>query len=80
MKGSQLDFWQEELDALPWSGRSPRALTRGHLSFIFKARAAKDERFFVDPGQGDLFAVAYKKSRRRFSPAAPLLVDPPRGG
>ena len=47
----QLDLWQEELDASPWGGRSPRSLTRVALGFIFEARAAKDERFFVDPDQ-----------------------------
>ena len=47
----QLDLWQTELDAQPWGGRSPRALTSVAKSFIFQARAPKDERFFVDPEQ-----------------------------
>ena len=74
MIGSQLDFWQEELDALPWSGRSPRALTRVGLGLIFKARAAEGERFFADPNQCGLFAVARKKAVRETSRTAPLLL------
>jgi len=26
MTGDQLDFWQDEVDALPWGGQSPRSL------------------------------------------------------
>ena len=48
---AQLDLWQAELDALPWQGRSPRTLTRGHLAFIFKPEAQKRERFLIDPRQ-----------------------------
>ena len=79
MFGSQRDFWQEELEALPWSGRSPRALTRGAKALFLKRERQKDARFLVDPCQGDLFAFARNQSRRGISPAAPLLVEP-RGG
>lgn len=51
----QLDLWQAELDALPWGGQSPRALTSAAKRFIFKAQAGKDERFFSDPMQRGLF-------------------------
>ena len=63
----QLDLWQSEVDALPWGGRSPRALTRGFAVSIFKARAVKgrpqlrwDDQldFFAAPDEGPLYQGA----------------------
>ena len=59
MMALQLDLF-EDVASLPWYGRSPRSLTRGALALIFKARAQKDDCFFVDPEQLELFAVATK--------------------
>ena len=58
----------------PWGGRSPRALTRARSGFIFKPQGVKDERFFVDPLQLDLFAIDRIPPRKLYS-GAPLLVD-----
>ena len=63
MNSPQLDFWQEELDALPWQGRSPRGLTRAALALFFKRERQKNERFFVDPNQLGFFRVAEKAPR-----------------
>ena len=56
MNSEQLDLWQAELDALPWQGRSPRSLTRGGIALFLRRELEKDDRFFVDPNQADLFS------------------------
>ena len=58
MISSQLDLWQAELDGLPWQGRSPRGLTRGSEVLFLRREPQKDDRFFVDPFQMDLFHAA----------------------
>jgi len=62
MTSEQLDLWQRQRDEEPWRGQSPRALTRAYKRFIFKPEAQKDDRFFVDPLQIDLFPVVEKKA------------------
>ena len=64
VNSTQLDLWQVELDALPWQGRSPRVLTRAYLGVILKPEAQKDDRFFVDPSQVDLFPAAIQELPR----------------
>jgi len=73
MNSAQLDLWQGELDALPWQGRSPRVLTRGHLGLIFKARAVKSVSEFVDPLQLEL-RLTTKKAPWVYR-GAPLLQE-----
>jgi len=70
----QLDLWQAELDGLPWQGQSPRALTKVGLSLFSRREPQKDDRFFVDPNQIDLFRAAKRKAPREFSRGAPLLL------
>jgi len=59
------------LSALPWGGRSPRALTAGYKRLIFEARAAEKLSDSVDPDQYDLFT----KAAPRYL-GAPLLISP----
>jgi len=72
----QLDLWQAELDALPWQGRAPRELTRGFIPLFLRREPQKDDRFFVDVNQVDLFHAAKKGAPG--SPGAPLLLPLPR--
>jgi len=74
MNSAQLDLWQAELDALPWQGRSPRVLTRAHLGLILQPEAQKDDRFFVDPNQCDLFPVGMTNAPWIYQ-GAPLLKE-----
>ena len=78
MNSTQLDLWQEELDALPWQGQSPRVLTKGRLALFLRREPQKDDSFFADPGQFDLFLAAIR-GRRRYG-GAPSLLPLPRGG
>ena len=72
----QLDLF-EDVVALPWNGKSPRALTRAAKALFFKRERQKDERFFVDVDQFDLIRAA-KKRPRRISAGAPSLLPLPR--
>ena len=60
----QLDLFEGELSALPWRGRSPRSLTRVGLGLFLKRERRKDDRFFVDANQYDLFPEAIEGPRR----------------
>jgi len=73
MNSPQLDLWQAELDELPWRGQSPRGLTRVAKSLFLRQEPQKDDRFFVDPNQYDLFREA--KSGPPEYRGAPLLVS-----
>ena len=79
-KSDQLDLWALETYATsrePWSGRSPRALTRGYEFRIFKAQAEKSVSDFVsDENQLDLW-LAIKKAPA-VPAGAPLLLEPRR--
>ncbi len=64
---AQLDLWQEELDALPWGGRSPRAvawsgegLTRVRIALFLRREPQKDDCGFLDPDQVDMWLPAKK--------------------
>ncbi len=73
MNSTQLDLWQEELDALPWSGRSPRALTSDQMSLFLLREPQKDACFFIDPNQAEMWPTV-KKAPRDTSRGASLLV------
>ena len=61
--------------SLPWSGRSPRALTRGYKRFTLKAQAKKSMRDFVrDENQFDLWLPVKKVPW--VLQGAPLLQEP----
>jgi len=57
---------------IPWSGRSPRGLTRARLAFIFKAQAREKRERSWDSAQLDLFPRAPKKAPWVYQ-GAPLL-------
>ncbi len=72
MNSSQLDLWQAELDALPWQGQSPRrVLTINQKGLFLRREPQKDDRFFVDENQVDLFLAAIT----RRAPPAPSIWD-----
>ena len=52
---AQLYLFEGMVD-LPWDGRSPRSLTRSAKALFFKRERQKNERFFVDVNQMDLFS------------------------
>ena len=64
---SQLDLWDGsgvrgvELSSLPWSGASPRGLTRVALSPIFQAQAAKS----VSDSVSDLDQLDFWLTKKR---------------
>ena len=72
---AQLDFWQASVDALPWGGRSPRALTKSAMSLFLRREPQKDERFFVCPETIDMFGYA-RKEPPRYEGASLLLPLP----
>jgi len=75
---TQLDLWESELAVLPWRGQSPRGLTRIAKALFLRREPQKDDRFFVDPDQYDLFRAA--KKRPPSYRGAPLLVPLPLKG
>jgi len=77
MNSTQLDLWEPEVNALPWRGVSPRALTRAAKALFLSREAQKDDRFFVDPNQLDLFR-AVRKRRPQYG-GAPTLRRLPDG-
>jgi len=79
MNSLQLDLWEREVAVLPWRGVSPRSLTRVQISLFLSREAQKDERFFVDPDQFDLFRAAKKLPPRKYG-GAPLLLPLPQEG
>ncbi len=58
--------------AVPWEGRSPRDLTKGKKLLFLRQEPQKDDRYFVDPSQYDLFRAAIK-GRPRYGGAPSLL-------
>ena len=76
---AQLDLWQAELDALPWQGQSPRALTRVSKVLFLRRKPQKDDCFFADPDQFDLFRAAIS-GRLRYGGAPSLYEHLLRGG
>jgi len=79
MNSSQLDFWQADLDGLPWQGLSPRGLTRGHNVVILEPRGGKSTSAFSDPMQLEIWTPK-KRARRtpvRRAPSAFTLLPLP---
>jgi len=72
MNSDQLDLFEGEVARLPWRGQSPRVLTRGHFALFSRREPQKDDSFFVDPCQYDLFLAAIR-GRRQYG-GAPTLI------
>ena len=79
MNSDQLDLWQSEVAALPWGGQSPRALTKVGLGLFSRHKPPKDERFFSDPCQLELFSEGVGGPPVRYR-GAPLLLSLEREG
>ena len=45
----------EDVEALPWYGRSPRSLTRASMALFLRRKPQKTPAVFVDPFQLELF-------------------------
>ncbi len=60
MNSTQLDLWQDEVDAMPWGGVSPRALTKASKVLYSRREPEQPERFIVDLDQIDLFPEAIR--------------------
>jgi len=73
---AQLDLFPEELDALPWAGQSPRSLTRASKALFLRRKPQKDDCFFVDVSQLDMFPEAMEMPLRY--EGAPSLLPLPR--
>ena len=58
---------------IPWSGRSPRDLTRGHEFIIFKAQGGVGDVFLESLGQLKLAIEQPALKKRGPSPRAPSL-------
>jgi len=54
----QLDLWPEWVEWLLWEGQSPRSLTRSQKGLFLRREPQKDDNFFADPDQLDLFHEA----------------------
>ena len=63
----QLDLFEDVVD-LPWYGRAPRSFTRSAVALFLRQEPQKDERFFVDPDQLDLWRRP-KRPRKKYSGA-----------
>ena len=70
MNSDQLDLFEAELSRLPWRGQSPRALTKVQKGLFSRREPQKDDNFFIDPDQTDLFLAAIT----RRPPGAPTLL------
>ncbi len=75
----QLSLLLGDVEVLvPWEGRSPRLLTRASKALFSRREPQKDDRFFVDPDQYDLFLAAIR-GRPRYGGAPSLLPLARRG-
>ena len=77
MDSVQLDLWVDVV-RLPWYGRAPRTLTRRANALFLRREPQKDDNFFVDPYQFDLFPAA-KPMRWVYPGASTLCPLPPEG-
>ena len=75
MLATQYDLFVD-VARVPWGGRSPRSLTRARIALFLRREPQKDERFFVDVNQIDLFRRRQKKAPLG-TRGAPLLLEPP---
>jgi len=70
------DVWRRLQVRIPWEGRSPRVLTRGHEFSIFEAHAGGVMRDMFPEGQLALWLDEEQEGVRRVSPSARLLLEP----
>ncbi len=75
MSSTQLELPFSEWQREPWGGKAPRSLTRGSKALFLRREPQKDDRFFVDPNQVDMWLPA-KKAPWRYR-GAPLLKEVP---
>lgn len=76
MNSSQLDLELTDVRVrIPWGGQSPRALTKINMSLFSRREPQKDDSFFIDPNQYDLFRAAIK-GRPQYGGAPSLLPLP----
>ena len=73
-----LDLWPAEVSRIPWWPEGPRVLTRSSKALFFRREPQKDDRFFVDPDQYDLFLAAIP-GRPQYGGAPSLLPLPEEG-
>ena len=78
MNSDQFELWPSEVARLPWGGQSPRGLTRGAKVLYLRREPGKDDRFFADVDQYDLFRAAIT-GRHRYG-GAPTVTPLPHGG
>ncbi len=70
---AQLELCLEDARVrVPWNGRSPRSLTKIQKALFLRREPQKDDRFFVDADQYDLFRAAIP-GRPQYG-GAPLLI------
>ncbi len=72
MNSSQLELPFAEWKREPWSGVSPRTLTRARMALFLRREPQKDDCFFVDPNQLR-FAFAEEKAPWEYQGAPSLL-------
>ncbi len=78
MNSTQFELGLGDLRVMiPWDGKSPRDLTRARIALFSKRERQKDDRFFVDSVQYDLFLAAIP-GRLQYG-GAPSLLPLPRG-
>ena len=65
----------DAIAVVPWGGASPRELTRAYKSLFLRRKLQKDDCFFVDPNQYDLFRAAIR-GRPQYGGAPSLLPVP----
>jgi len=73
VKAIQMNFFYDVF-LVPWGGASPRSLTRGRKALFLRRKPQKDERFFVDPEQYDLFRRRQRKAPWKYQ-GAPSLFE-----
>ena len=74
MNSTQLELPFSEWLREPWSGVSPRTLTKGYIPLFLRREPQKDDRFFVDPNQVDMWLPA-KKAPRAPARGAPSIWE-----
>jgi len=72
MMALQLDLF-EDVEHLPWYGRSPRSLTRCSMALFLRPEPQKDARFVPDPFQIEIWPVGNRAPRKYRG--APLLKE-----
>ena len=77
MNSTQLSL-RLDWGSVPWEGRSPRhVLTMNEKALFLRREPQKDDSFFIDADQYDMFRAA-KKRPLEDSPGAPSLLPLPK--